>query len=101
MRGNLQTRLFATCILACAGVAAGLAPASAERAFRAHDAAYPHITVPSEYDPSDTATGAVRRGPRGDEVRLPGGSWVPCGFNCFFTLRNATVDFWRRSDAPH
>jgi hypothetical protein len=31
-------------------------------------------------------------------VRLPGGTWVPCRFNCYFTLRNATIDFWRRYD---
>jgi hypothetical protein len=60
--------------------------------------AYPEITVQSEYYPSQTISGAVRRGPRGDEVRLPGGTWVPCGFNCYYTLRNATIDFWRRYD---
>jgi hypothetical protein len=59
---------------------------------------YAHITVQSDLYPSQTISGAVRRGPRGDEVRLPGGTWVPCGFNCYFTLRNATIDFWRRYD---
>jgi hypothetical protein len=74
-------------------------PASADRMRRAPvDPAYPHITSQSEYYPADTVTGAVRRGPRGDEVRLPGGTWVPCSFNCTFTLRNATIDFWRRYD---
>lgn len=37
---------------------------------------------------------------KGDQVRLPGGAWVRCGINCYHTLRNATVDFWRRYDAP-
>lgn len=74
-------------------------PVSAERWRQGPaDSAYPHITVPSQYDPSDSISAPVRRTPRGDEVRLPGGSWVPCGFNCYFTLRNATVDFWRRYD---
>jgi hypothetical protein len=70
-----------------------LSPAAAEAG-----RAYPEITVESEYYPSQTISGAVRRGPRGDEVRLPGGTWVPCGFNCYYTLRNATIDFWRRYD---
>lgn len=74
-------------------------PASADRMRRAPvDPACPHITVQSDLYPSETVSAPVRRGPRGDEVRLPGGTWVPCSFNCYFTLRNATVDFWRRYD---
>ncbi|MGC1347175.1 MAG: hypothetical protein WA863_14010 [Methyloceanibacter sp.] len=73
-------------------------PAEADRGHAPADSAYLHITTPSQYNPSDSISGAVRRGPRGDEVRLQGGTWVPCGFNCYFTLRNATVDFWRRYD---
>jgi len=81
------------CLLAAAG------PASADRMRRAPvDPAYPHITVQSDLYPSETISAPVRRGPRGDEVRLPGGTWVPCSLNCYFTLRNATVDFWRRYD---
>jgi hypothetical protein len=64
------------------------------------DAAYPHITVTSQYDPTQSVTAPVRRLPKGDQVRLPGGTWVWCGINCYHTLRNATVDFWRRYDAP-
>jgi hypothetical protein len=79
------------------GVLAG--PASAERWRQAGtDPAYPHITVQSDLYPSETISAPVRIGPRGDEVRLPGGTWVPCSFNCYFTLRNATIDFWRRYD---
>jgi hypothetical protein len=74
-------------------------PANAERWRQAvTDPAYPHVTVQSELYPSETISAPVRSGPRGDEVRLPGGTWVPCGFNCYFTLRNATIDFWRRYD---
>jgi hypothetical protein len=91
--------LIAMVLGASAVLVALAAPASADRMRRAPaDPAHPHITSQSEYFPADTVTGAVRRGPRGDEVRLPGGTWVPCGFNCYFTLRNATVDFWRRYD---
>src|SRR5262249_855747 len=56
----------------------------------------PHITVQSELYPSETISAPVRSGSRGDEVRLPGGTWVPCGFSCYFTLGNGTIDFWRR-----
>lgn len=64
------------------------------------DAAYTYITVSSQYDPSQTISAPVRRLPQGDQVRLPGGTWVWCGINCYHTLRNQTVDFWRRYDAP-
>jgi hypothetical protein len=102
MRATRWVTLYLAFAFATAAPCLGFEPAPAEQ-WRGgpEDAAYPHITVPTEYDPSETATGAVRHGPRGDEVRLPGGTWVPCGFNCFFTLRNATVDFWRRYNAPH
>jgi hypothetical protein len=81
------------------GVGALGGPANAGRWRQAvTDLAYPHITVESELYPSETISAPVRSGPCGDEVRLPGGTWVPCGFNCYFTLRNATIDFWRRYD---
>jgi hypothetical protein len=84
---------------ACVIAAALSEPASADRVRRGQaDPAYPHITVQSDLYPSETISAPVRRGMRGDEVRLPGGTWVPCGFNCYFTLRNATIDFWRRYD---
>lgn len=75
-------------------------PAAADKWRRAPavDPVYPHITTTSQYDPSDSISGAVRRGPFGDEVRLPGGTLVPCGCNCYFTLKSATVDFWRPYD---
>lgn len=39
-------------------------------------------------------TAPVRPGRWGDEVRLPGGTWVDCGRSCENTLRHETVDFW-------
>lgn len=81
---------------ACLAMLAG--PAGADRVRAPVDPAYPHITVQSDLYPSENISAPVRRGPRGDEVRLPGGTWVPCSFNCYFTLRNATIDFWRRYD---
>ena len=89
--------LGASGLIAVVAVLSGAGSAVAEAG-----PAYPEITVQSDVYPSQTISGAVRRGPRGDEVRLPGGTWVPCGFNCYFTLRNATIDFWRRYDVfPH
>ena len=98
MQGKKALRLAS--LLAAVALASSLAmPASAERWRRGQaDFGYPHITVPSQYDASESISAPVRSTPRGDEVRLPGGPWVPCGFNCYFTLRNATIDFWRRYD---
>lgn len=93
-------RLAVVSVVTAGALASILAAhASAER-WRGEpdDSTYPHITVPSQKDASESISGAVRSTPRGDQVRLPGGTWVPCGFNCYFTLRNATVDFWRRYD---
>lgn len=36
----------------------------------------------------------VRRAELGDQVRLPGGSWVYCEFSCEYTLRKQSLDFW-------
>jgi hypothetical protein len=101
--GNRAMKAVNTVAIVTGVVALGLGvlggPANAERWRQAvTDPAYPHITVQSELYPSETISAPVRSGPRGDEVRLPGGTWVPCGFNCYFTLRNATIDFWRRYD---
>ncbi len=100
MLGRSALRLALISVVAAGALGSILAaPASAER-WRGEppDPAHPHITVPSQKDASESISGAVRSTPRGGEVRLPGGTWVPCGFNCYFTLRNATVDFWRRYD---
>jgi hypothetical protein len=94
-----RRRIIAGAICASTLIVALVESAAADRWRHAPaDSAYLHITTSSQYDPSDSISGAVRRDPRGDEVRLPGGTWVPCGFNCYFTLRNATVDFWQRYD---
>ena len=70
-------------------------PAAAEK-WRPDDSNYPQITVQSDIYASETISAPVRRTPRGDEVRLRGGAWVRCSFNCYYTLRNSTIDFWRR-----
>lgn len=46
-----------------------------------------------------TVSGPVRRGPRGWQVRLPGGSWIDCVRNrCAETLRLETVDVFERME---
>lgn len=45
-----------------------------------------------------TVTAPVRRGRWGQEVRLPGGSWIDCKGDCRETLREETVDFWERQE---
>ncbi len=67
------------------------APSEAGRRYRG----YSLITVQSNFT-ADTATAPVRRARYGWEVRLPSGMWIPCEFNCHYTLRNNTVDFWER-----
>lgn len=39
-------------------------------------------------------TAPVRPSRLGDQVRLPGGTWVYCEGSCENTLRHQTVDFW-------
>ena len=46
-----------------------------------------------------TVSGPVRPGPRGWQVRLPGGSWIDCvRNNCSETLRLETVDIFERME---
>lgn len=86
-------------IVAAGALALALSgPAAAEK-WRPGDSDYPQITVQSDIYASETISAPVRRTPHGDEVRLPGGAWVRCSFNCYHTLRNSTIDFWRRYGA--
>lgn len=45
-----------------------------------------------------SVTAPVRPSRLGDQVRLPGGSWVYCEHSCEGTLRHETVDFWDDMD---
>jgi hypothetical protein len=78
-------------------LSAGLALVALFTALSAAEAGrrYHYITVQSIYN-FETASGAVRHGRDGLEVRLPTGNWIPCEFNCAYTLRRNTVDFWAR-----
>ena len=87
-------------VVAVAALALAVAASASAAGSDAALESYPQITVPSQYDPWTTISAPVRHLPQGDQVRLPGGAWVLCQINCFPTLRNATIDFWRRYDAP-
>ncbi|MFT4078468.1 hypothetical protein [Rhodomicrobium sp.] len=41
----------------------------------------------------------VRRAEHGDQVRLPGGSWVYCEYSCEYTLKRQSLDFWQGQGA--
>lgn len=41
-----------------------------------------------------TISGPVRPTRVGWEVRMPRGTWIPCGRSCSDTLRRATIDYW-------
>lgn len=47
----------------------------------------------------------VRESRLGDQVRLPGGSWVDCEITCEYTLRRVSIDFWedqtRKTTSPN
>lgn len=47
----------------------------------------------------------VRAAPLGDQVRLPGGSWIDCEITCEYTLRRVSIDFWedqtRKTTSPN
>jgi len=41
----------------------------------------------------------VRHAELGDQVRLPGGTWIYCEFSCEYTLRKQSLDFWEGQGA--
>jgi hypothetical protein len=61
-----------------------------------------YITTCSSYGNGCTSA-RVRRGPQGDEYRLPGGTWAGCRTNCRDALREDSVDFWdtQRENQPN
>ena len=55
---------------------------------------YKTVTAHSRYA-NGSITAPIRRGRLGVwEVRLPGGTWLPCFGGCRFTLRQEALDFW-------
>lgn len=63
---------------------------------RGYDRGHGYVVAESQWG-HGTVRGAVRPGPRGWQVQLPGGSWVDCVRNrCADTLRLETVDVFER-----
>ncbi|MCU0732790.1 MAG: hypothetical protein MUE84_14545 [Hyphomonas sp.] len=58
------------------------------------DAKSPKVASCSKLNGSRCLTGAVRNTRLGQQVRLPGGTWVSCAGDCQDQLRMETVDFW-------
>lgn len=44
-------------------------------------------------------SGPTRPARFGREVRMPGGTWLPCAGDCRRTLADETVDFWAKREA--
>ncbi len=51
-------------------------------------------TACSKLNGAKCKAGSVRDTRLGQEVRLPGGTWVDCEGDCKNKLRQKTVDFW-------
>ena len=90
-----KSRAHATLPLALglAILAFGADAASADHLGRKHDGDAPYVRAESRHG-NGSISGPVRQVSTGHEVRLPGGTWMPCGRSCSETLRRETVDFW-------
>jgi hypothetical protein len=60
---------------------------------RSRERSYETVTAES-WSGTGRITAPIRQGQWGHEVRLPGGTWIPCKQDCKTTLREETVDFW-------
>jgi hypothetical protein len=58
-----------------------------------NDEGYGYVTAQATFG-GRTVTAPIRPGRWGDEVLIPGGTWVDCEKTCEYTLRRLTVDFW-------
>jgi hypothetical protein len=99
LRGIGMPRRLVNCAFALVS-AIVLAPAgdASAQSRRAQDRGYGHGYVVAESQwGHGMVRGAVRPGPRGWQVQLPGGSWIDCVRNrCSETLRLETVDVFER-----
>ncbi len=89
-------RIPSASLVAAAGVMVAATLASPAEAQGRHDRYAPqgqYVVAESWYG-KGTATGPVRPGRVGWQVRLPGGTWIDCVRSCSDTLRRNTVDFW-------
>lgn len=100
-----MSRFSSTRNLVCAAAAAALvatfpaaADAAAKKKAKQSRPAQSSVTAVSQYN-LQRITAPVRRGQFGDEVRLPGGTWIGCRQDCAGTLRDQTLDWWERNES--
>ena len=95
---SYATRTSTLAITITAGLMAALAT-SADAAPRDRGYGQGGYVVAESRWGHGTVSGPVRPGPRGWQVRLPGGSWIDCVRNrCSETLRLETVDIFERME---
>jgi hypothetical protein len=82
---HVVTILFATILLLAAVMSLRSLPVEAKPV---------KVTSCSKLNGSRCLSGPVRNTPLGQQVRLPGGTWVWCAGDCQDQLRMETVDFW-------
>lgn len=85
-RSTQLARISGTALLAVAAVVALTTAAAARRGDGS-------VHVCSRYG-SACVSAPVRNGRNGQEIRLPGGTWIECKQDCRNTLREETVDFF-------
>jgi len=68
-------------------------PAAADNHRSSKDSGTGYVTAQSRIG-NGTVSGPVRQAALGREVRLPGGTWIPCRHSCSETLRVETIDYW-------
>lgn len=92
---------FAAAMLAAAGLEMAAAQGYGRDggARQRAPAGYRMVMAESRFG-NGTVRGAVRATSLGNQVQLPGGSWVYCRRSCSETLRAETVDFWEAQEGP-
>lgn len=88
----MTTRVLLSAVVGVAAILSTIGAADAQsRNRRGDDGAV--VKTCSIYGNGCTSA-PIRRGSVGQELRLPGGTWVSCRLDCKTALREETVDFW-------
>lgn len=88
----------AAAVVALVAVFPVAADAATKKKAKEARSAQSSVTAVSQYN-MQRITAPVRRGQFGDEVRLPGGTWISCRQDCAGTLRDQTLDWWERNES--
>jgi hypothetical protein len=87
----LHAAMTAGLILSVLGASAE--PSDAARRKQPRAAGRDTVTTESWYG-HGKVTAPVRGSGERAEVRMPGGTWIPCKQDCAQTLREESLDFW-------